>query len=911
MQINNMIYLYVPDYSFFCNDAKEIFLTNQVLPWFGFFKLRRSLMNRWLILTAILFLSVYLIAGCSRRTANPVASDTTAGTDEIQFQAITTGNHYLLGYYDVYFDMESETFDANLNRSASFTLNIVPFLNQMTIPQNGITFDSIVIHNDDPSFLGVDVEFSVYHPFPGYAQYQAYDMLGVVIGNGSGTLEYNGLRYPVHGTDLWMKNSDGYTRWFNPTDFTTEMIFGWAPGGYQNLEGTSQVNPYKYYAKNLQKDDNLWSFLTGDNNFDGLFESGIGRTMELEFPMPDPGLTFGYAVVVAWEDEGPTGPYHPYHHNEAVAALVSQTPNAWFDPDTLDFGGDLILDIDLFGWKEQPSTVKIESAVLNDIASFDFETCASPGGENYSTWHVEVPVDSISELDGNEAWVITEYEGFGYKNGLPDIPSPDDPLAAFFRIDLDILDGEPQPDELFCDVIVDTLNSPEMPYVGWQAEFAFDASGSYDPTGVGITSYEWDFDNDDVFGDPYDSGDDIHPVKVFTFTNQEQVSLRISNGDLSSECYVEVDIVAYPTKNIDISNGDYLARDIAFDPSNGDVLVYYEGNDSTWLTDVRRYYLSDYFTNYETCSIFWASEEDLGVLNPEKDYTEVGDYIDVNADGDFVIGVHRRYQNPPPSPLTYIHQVWSYYYTASGVEISSHNWHSTWFSAWQPHVFDAHAFSPTSAGRENDLGITWEFGSGGVRYNRHTTYQDPLYNTPWPNEIEGEEYRTSTFYGYRTWGTETDRDTDYIWLVMKENTVAWLWDLQTSISDGWAEVGPRFGVFSPADNEHQTQPYSNAIEDETGLFCAQDITRDMNNQYYVLDRLEIEEPFTYIIKSFTYTQSPPETTPHGMFGSGEDWMYEPIRIDGSDYNENLVVLHVDSDGTTSMLSVFLADETPD
>jgi hypothetical protein len=160
--------------------------------------------------TILMIIIWMIIVGCSQSGNYPVTSDlqVNEGT-QITSQAVSGSNEFLLGYYDVYFDLQTSSFEAVLNRNASFTLNIVPFLNKMAIPKNGITFDSIVIHNDDPAFLGVDVTFSVYHPFPGYPQYDAYDMRGVLIGNGAGVLQYGGLRTAEHTVDLWMKNPDG------------------------------------------------------------------------------------------------------------------------------------------------------------------------------------------------------------------------------------------------------------------------------------------------------------------------------------------------------------------------------------------------------------------------------------------------------------------------------------------------------------------------------------------------------------------------------------------------------------------------------------------------------------------------------------------------------------------------------
>ena len=398
-------------------------------------------MNRWTVLVALILLGSYILCGCSGGK-NPVSPENPSITP-INTTQTEQSDTWLLGYYDIFFDLHTQELEVVENRTVDFTLNIVPFLNKMTVPNNGITFSNLIVHDDDPSFLGIDVDFNVHHPFPGIDQYNAYDLRGIVIGNGGHSLDYSGLKVARHEIDLWMKNPDGYSRWFNPTDFTSELIFGYAPGGYQNLAGNAHVNPYKYYGGNLGADDDLWDYLTGDNNHDGIFSSGAGRRMELEFPMPPlgSGLAFGYAIVVAWEDQGPGGPFYPYHPAEAIAANIAITENLWIQGP--DFGGDIILDFDLFAWEQQPDTIKIESTVLNSVKSFNADAYAEPGGDNYSTYHFEIPAEKILSPVDNWFWLICEYNGFDYSNGTVGIPYADGPLCSFFRHDLPV--GMEQP----------------------------------------------------------------------------------------------------------------------------------------------------------------------------------------------------------------------------------------------------------------------------------------------------------------------------------------------------------------------------------------------------------------------------------------------------------------------------------
>ena len=398
-------------------------------------------MNRWFSI-GVLIMAILLMSGCGKGGGDPVAPltvDNPVGQDVND----SNGGPYtsLLGYYDIYFDPGSETFEIAENRTTAFTLNIVPLLNRMTIPMNGITFDNIVVHTDDPAILGVDVQFTVYHPFPGYEQYQAYDLRGVVIGDGTDVLEYGGITVGRQETDLWMKNADGFTQWFNPTDFTVENIFGYMPHGWQNYQGNAQLNPYKYYAKSLQQDDDLWTFLTGAYNWDGVFESGNGRTMELEFPLPPDGigLFFGYAVVVAWEDQGETGPYVPYHVTEPVAISANVTPDIWYDG--INTGGDLIVDFDLFAWEEQPDTIKIESSVLDNIAEFDAMAIGTPVSDTVTSYSISTPADDLVTTEGHYLWVIAENTDKNYSNGMTGLPYADGPLATFFRFDVPVSDS--------------------------------------------------------------------------------------------------------------------------------------------------------------------------------------------------------------------------------------------------------------------------------------------------------------------------------------------------------------------------------------------------------------------------------------------------------------------------------------
>ncbi|MCX6647338.1 MAG: hypothetical protein NTY09_13415 [bacterium] len=410
-------------------------------------------MSRWTIfITAIVYLLIVAV-GCSNGNGTPVSPTselTHTDQDASQSPDLTSqtrmsgaGNTSLMGYYDIYFDIQKQTFEVVEDRSSEFTLNIIPLLNKMTVPRGGITFGSLVVDSTDPAVLKVDVELEFYHPFALYDQFMVYDLMGVMIGDGGTQMKYQGLNAAKRGTDLYMTNADGYTRWFNPSEFTSTSIFGSAPGFISNYTGNAKLNPYKYYAMSLASYGDVWDFLTGGSNNDGLFESGDGRLLRLEFPMPSAGglgLKFGYAVVCCWEDQGPDEPYTPYHRSEAVAISVIDSSDLWFES-AGNSGGNIISDFNLYSWEEQPQAIIIESSVLTSNALFNALDEAEPGGENYSSYHIDVPADNVTAPGMTDYWIISECSSYDYKNGLPDFPSADGPLAAFFRIPVEVIDG--------------------------------------------------------------------------------------------------------------------------------------------------------------------------------------------------------------------------------------------------------------------------------------------------------------------------------------------------------------------------------------------------------------------------------------------------------------------------------------
>lgn len=388
-------------------------------------------------ITTILFLGL-IVAGCS---SNPLIPTDLSPTHDPTYAA----NSPIMGIYNVSIDPYGGTAEAALNRSAMLTLNIVGLLNVtpagLLITLNGTDFQ--------PDYVDVDVNMSIKHPVENTPGLNAYDMFGVVIGDGSGALDYNpDLSYSMPGTDMELVNADGYTRWFNQDEFSTPGLFGYTPGLFSSpgYSATATLNPYKYFADGLGATGDLWTFLTTtlDN---GVFSSGstVTRNMIVRFPIPG-SFNFTYAVVVNWNGDMPDD--HPANTREAVGFDISVTDDIMYSGPG-SFSGNLIADISIFDWFSQLTggvmedyIIKIEPTVLSGVYTASASNMTPAGsGAGYFTYHFDIPADNVTGLDGNEFWVIVEYPPNDYSNPLSIPNTASGTLAAFTRHGINVQPG--------------------------------------------------------------------------------------------------------------------------------------------------------------------------------------------------------------------------------------------------------------------------------------------------------------------------------------------------------------------------------------------------------------------------------------------------------------------------------------
>jgi hypothetical protein len=496
----------------------------------------------------ILAAMLYVVAlGCSgsNTPTSPNSDLSTSPNKDVS----SAGGHSLWGYYDLYFDFEAGTVEAVVNRTTMFNANVVDLINPNPA---GLTF---LINSTPvgPNYVDVDIDVGIAHPV-NLAAYDGYDVMGVFIGDGSSTLTYDtgdgntNVDYAAHGTDQTLLNADGYTAWFNPTEFTTPGLGGYTPGSLATpgYTGSATINPYKLFASDLGATDSAYDFVStmgGPGN--NVFTHGETNTRNyyLRFPLPDPGVAYNYAIVASWVDEVT----HPVNTAEAVAISVTIDPDVYF-VDGGNNGGDLILDLSLAGYGGVPSTIVVDSTVQSAPVNFDPSVVVTGGGATYSTYHVELSADAVLTTTGNEFFVVAEYGNNDYTSILgPNTANRN--LAAYFRSDLFV---SPVPYNAPPE-IVSGVDGEVAPFIfGMETYTVVATDADLDPL-----TYSWDVYNvttaTDLLTDDPGNGDGTIDLDF--------AALAAANGDvIDVSCDVSdgTDTTAATTLEVTASNIIYL-----------------------------------------------------------------------------------------------------------------------------------------------------------------------------------------------------------------------------------------------------------------------------------------------------------------------------------------------------------------
>ncbi|MFH1676219.1 MAG: hypothetical protein ABIC40_04260, partial [bacterium] len=362
-------------------------------------------------------------------------------------------------------DTDTWTAEITPRRRAEVDVDVVTFLH----PPKGQLSNLKILVTDAVDWLTtgeITVEVSLTHPFPGLNEYTGHDVKGVLIGSGSITgLSDDTVKYSDGVNDTALLNADGYTRWMNPSEFEPNgTFFRFVPGALGDKDlgvFNATINPYKYFADQIDKTEGVSDFFSNPNNVAhrGQFTAGYQNTREykLKFPIVGgiPDLVFQYAVIAHWMepdnyDPGDLPGSFPPSANadEAIfARIVSDDSSLWYE-DGVGGGGDIKLGLEVYDWGGafNPSGVpgEIGSVILEsqtglipggyaEIPGNILIPTAQPGSTlNSSVVTVEIPACTPTGLEAGDLLItITSADPTSFDVGFGDPPT-DAPLASYF-----------------------------------------------------------------------------------------------------------------------------------------------------------------------------------------------------------------------------------------------------------------------------------------------------------------------------------------------------------------------------------------------------------------------------------------------------------------------------------------------
>ena len=328
----------------------------------------------------------------------------------------------------------------------------------------GLSVMLIPGESDPPKGLFA-IDFHLTHPFDEHPEFTAFDVKGIVMV--PGTLEaWNSWDHYIFPDteETRLENADGYTRWWNPTEFTSPGIFGYTDGLFTNTttdQLTANFNPYKYFADCLGPTDDLTALSTEPLDSDigrGLFSSGTTNTRRyyIRFPMnPDPVILFGYVIDGCWEIPDPVPPAEvpddfPMEANQPEAYDVQITPvvnRLYYDSEVGAGGGVLQVRVDVADWQgrsegdvaDDIGDVRlIIPALADNFCHAQIESHTSTHATYFSTM-----VDSnIPVKAGTEYMVcLVQNDTFHMYIQSPE-PAPPDLVRACQVIELEIIDPD-------------------------------------------------------------------------------------------------------------------------------------------------------------------------------------------------------------------------------------------------------------------------------------------------------------------------------------------------------------------------------------------------------------------------------------------------------------------------------------
>ena len=293
-----------------------------------------------LILIAVLVFSI----GCSGGGSSP---DPVQPIENREVKA--NNSHECWGLWQFTADLENQTLDCVQLRQGMMHLNALPFLEPPALVN--LSLDSLEINGNI-----IEADIGLRHPFLGLDEFTGFDVCGILITKGSVSGFDDSDIVMVGDGDTRLLNADGYSRWWNPSEFTVNdgSIFAYndgllgTPDSFANYDST--INGYKYYCEQLEADDLLGEV---DPLSRGVFSAGQKNIRHYTIEMGD-GLVFNYAIDACWQFPQGDAPWTipddfapEANRAEAWQISVTELSNTLYN-DGATSGGELHLNVDVY-----------------------------------------------------------------------------------------------------------------------------------------------------------------------------------------------------------------------------------------------------------------------------------------------------------------------------------------------------------------------------------------------------------------------------------------------------------------------------------------------------------------------------------------------------------------------------------
>ncbi len=411
-------------------------------------------MARFFSIPAILVL-ILILSGCAGSDIQPVIppSDEAILTHSSN-EALNS--HSLWGYWQCALDNETHKIAAVPARTALLHINAAGPLNS-TLGMS-VTIDPG--ESDFPNGLFV-LTVDLTHPFADSDNLTGFDVRGIMVttaGLTAGDLPLPGENDPK------ILNADGYTRWWNPTEFPVPGLLGYTPGifGKDPPTGTplvSAINPYMQFADGLYYSysvKHLTFIMPTSSNGRGVFRSGAtnSRLYRIQFPVgpTGPKVYFNYAVDASWAKPSNDPPSIPNdfplnaNGDEAFYLEVLSASSTLWAAGGPQAGGELVLEIECWDWQGWLGGYDSEIGALKLVSPFcEFEEGVVPEIDEPGIGNaiLTATVTGMPSIAGEiPVWVGITVPGSSYYQGSK--PAPDEPVTAYTLITVEVSEAECQ-----------------------------------------------------------------------------------------------------------------------------------------------------------------------------------------------------------------------------------------------------------------------------------------------------------------------------------------------------------------------------------------------------------------------------------------------------------------------------------